>query len=1308
MKLKLLFFFVAALALIPGLKAQEREYSFEKDTVKFTRDKLPADYKVDTRIDNMGYWRKMVEAGLVTVAPDAPVPAPVYKSSKIMGARAVYEDSPDIPVTESSTTQSENSIAVSVNGTPWVLNSNNSTPHPSTGSIYGADAFYSDDEGASWAGQYQGAGGGNSGDPVAIINRSGRWFVGFIANSGGQSVAFSDNQGTSWTVKSVASGASGFLDKNHLWVDRGETSPYEGYLYDAWMGTSGEIRIARSTDDGSTWSSATNISAGTSAGSHNQGVNIKSGPNGEVYAAWAVYDSWPSDEKAIGFARSLDGGATWEPGFRALNNIRGIRNHETDQNMRTNSFPSMTVDLSDGPNKGTIYVVWANVNTPGVNTGAGIEVYMIKSTDKGTTWSTPVKVNTDPMGTGKQHFFPWIACDAANGNLAVVFYDNRNVNANQAEAWSAVSTDGGATWIDFRVSDVAFTPQPIPNMAASYFGDYLAIDMHDGMVYPCWTDNRSGHALTYVSPYYLSGTVNGPFVAYNSHTISDINPGNNNGQLDYGESIFMGLTMENIGSDPDTNVMVTLSTTSPYITMLDSTEDYGNFESEEIKFIADGFHFMVADNVPNDYEVEFEVKAVDKNDSVFISGFKIIAHAPQLQINGLSISDPTGNNNNALDPGETAQVTISYTNIGQFPISSAISHLSTLQTFVSIANPAVTMTDIPVGGSGSATFNVSVASVPFGSAVLLQNLVNHNGQYSAEKSFAESIGLIVEDWETGDFNKFSWEMPAANGFILDNVSPYEGIYSARNKAIGNSDSAVLQINYAVMYDDSISFFRKTSSELLQDKLEFYVDGMRLGQWSGNTSWKRFVYPVKAGAHTFKWVYVKNASNAVGQDAAWIDFILFPPEQKSMAYAGNDITICEDQIVHLSGSADYYNTLLWTTSGSGHFSDATILNPDYTPSAADIAAGAVTLTLTANGPGYKSTVSDQITVTFNLKPTAFAGTDASVCAGNAYQLADASATSYQSLLWSTTGTGSFDNTASVNPVFTPGVSDVTAGFVSLTLTAESGNTCGAVTDQVDLVINPLPSLLLSGDGAICAGDSIMLSYHFTGTAPFTVVFADESTQVFDVPHAEVWMHPASNTTYAVTKVTDAHGCFADVTASVAVTVNPLPVLDLPSEAATCGSRAIVLDPHAQGASTYLWMPGGQTTATIQVDSTGFGLGDQEFSVKATSANGCAASKTITVNFYDCTGFDEEAGNVLFKIYPNPNRGEFYVSFASQQPESVKMQLVSANGAIVYTDDKILVGGSTMKKVSVKKAAAGIYLLHIINNNVEVTKEIVITK
>ena len=227
-------------------------------------------------------------------------------------------------------------------------------------------------------------------------------------------------------------------------------------------------------------------------------------PNGEVYGVWAIYDTWPQDETAIGFARSYDGGETWDDATRIIENIRGIRSSETSKNQRVNSFPVMAVDRSNGPNSGNIYVVWANIGVPGVNTGNDIDVYMIRSTDNGDTWSDPIRVNQDPSGQGKEHYFPWITCDPAAGALSVVFYDDRNVNSNQCEVFCANSYDAGETWEDFRVSDVAFTPSPIPGLASGYFGDYLGISANSGKVYPVWTDNRTGAAMTYCSPYIIN------------------------------------------------------------------------------------------------------------------------------------------------------------------------------------------------------------------------------------------------------------------------------------------------------------------------------------------------------------------------------------------------------------------------------------------------------------------------------------------------------------------------------------------------------------------------------------------------------------------------------------------------------------------------------------------------------------------------------------------------------------------------------------------------------------------------------------
>ena len=460
--------------------------------------------KVDTRIDNSYYWVEMAEKGYIDFNSEMKAPSGIYTGSKINARGVLTDDSPDVPVTEINSTQSENSVFVDPNNPDVVLNSNNSTQNP-VGSLYGANDFHSFDASESWEGQVEGAGGGNSGDPTTAIGLNGRWYVNFISSPGGMGISYSDDQGASWTAKTVAPNPGSLADKNHMWIDNSTTSAYEGNIYIAWTNFGGsndsEIAISYSSDDGDTWTTNNNISGAVSAGSHNQGVNLSVGPDGEVYAIWAIYDSWPSDESAIGMAKSLDGGVTWEPAVRAVSNTRGIRNTETGKNMRVNSFPGSTVDISNSADRGALYITWANVGTPGINTGSDIDVYVVKSSDGGATFGEAVRVNQDEAGLGKEHYFPWITSDPANGILSVVFYDDRNVNSNQAEAFCANSDDGGATWEDFKVSDVSFTPSPIPGLAGSYFGDYLGVIAQDGWVYPVWTDNRTGTAMTYCSPY---------------------------------------------------------------------------------------------------------------------------------------------------------------------------------------------------------------------------------------------------------------------------------------------------------------------------------------------------------------------------------------------------------------------------------------------------------------------------------------------------------------------------------------------------------------------------------------------------------------------------------------------------------------------------------------------------------------------------------------------------------------------------------------------------------------------------------------
>jgi len=1049
------------------------------------RNEFPPDYQVDTRIDNMGYWSKMAELGLVPVQPMyRPAPAKFTGTKVFTNKGILVSDSPDVPVTTHVNTESENSIFGDPGDKEHVLNSNNSTPQPSTGAFYGADWYHSFDGASTWSGTYTGAGTNNYGDPSVCINLSGRYFVGYIDVSYGQTVSYSDNQGTTWTVVKVANGSSSnMLDKNHLWVDNGPSSPNKGNLYDGWMSNS-QITVSRSITNGSTWEPSMAISSGTSAGSHNQGENFKTGPDGEVYCAWSVYDSWPSDEKAIGFSKSMDGGVTWSTATRILNNIKGIRNTgSVSQNMRTNSFPSMACDLSNGPHRGDLYIVWSNIGFPGINTGSTADVYMIKSTDKGATWSTPVRINQNAPDS-KNHFLPWITCDQANGYLSVVFYDGRNVPSNQAETYMAYSTDGGATWTDMKVSDVSFQPSPIPNMANLYMGDYLGITAYNGKVYPTWTDNRLGYCMTYASPITLIVPMG--FVGVIADILNDTIYGNGNGKMDYGETEMLGLTMKNTGTAEADSVTVTVTPNSPYITMIDSTEFYGDFLIGGSRTILNDFKFQVADSIPHGINVEFLVKAKDKNDSVWTTSFFLTSHAPAVTIISTSISDPApgGNANGRLDPGETVTLNILTQNTGEYDAINTVSDLFRNNPYVSIPDPSHNLGTLVPGQQVTVPFTVTVdPTAAIGSAVRFRNYAHAVTQHDT-KIWTEKIGLIVEDWETGDFSKFAWQFPDVPWTICDSL-PWERQHCAQSghlTATGVTSGLTLQYN--VLVDDSISFHRRLRSAPVVDRLKFYIDGAMVGQWTGTQqTWNYSAFPVLGGPHTFKWEFLKNDNLTSNDFAGWVDFIVFPPEYKTTVNSGGNASVCAGLSYQCNGMAVAYDSLAWTTTGTGVFNDPKILDPIYAPSPDDINAGSVILSLHAYSTLGRDTTSTMI-LSIVPAPAANAGGAQEVCANATYTAAAATASNYSAIEWTTSGDGTFDNPATLHPVYTPGSNDKLSGHATLKMSViPVASSCLLTADSLQLTINAVPTVNLGNDTAICANFHIVLDPKVTDAASY---------------------------------------------------------------------------------------------------------------------------------------------------------------------------------------------------------------------------------
>ena len=406
------------------------------------------------------------------------------------------------PFPGTNSTQSELSIDVHPLNGNIIFGSANATNWPFS-TIYGTGVYWSTNGSNTWTGFNSPPFGTNSGDPVSVIGTNGYMYEGYITNSSGQGISVSTNGGTTWTSYTVAPNPGSLADKNHLTVDKKVGSPYENRVYDAWTDFGGvndnNIVIKYSTNFGQTWSSAVNVSSTLNAGSHNQGVNVQTGPNGEVYAVWAIYDNWPGGEDAIGFAKSTNGGVSWTASrvYGALtpngNFNFGIRGYIKPTSIRVSSFPSMAVDR----NNGNIYVTWTQKGvTPA---GTDPDIVMIKSTNGGTTWSSPVRVNDDPLNNTKDQYYSWITVDQSTGHVHLIFYDNRETTNDSSGVYMSYSVDGGNSFNNYRVSDHNFRPKPISGLADGYQGDYIGVAALSTIVYPYWSDDRTGNYQGWMS-----------------------------------------------------------------------------------------------------------------------------------------------------------------------------------------------------------------------------------------------------------------------------------------------------------------------------------------------------------------------------------------------------------------------------------------------------------------------------------------------------------------------------------------------------------------------------------------------------------------------------------------------------------------------------------------------------------------------------------------------------------------------------------------------------------------------------------------
>lgn len=463
-----------------------------------------------------------------------------------------------------------------------------------------------------------------------------------------------------------------------------------------------------------------------------------------------------------------------------------------------------------------------------------------------------------------------------------------------------------------------------------------------------------------------AAALEGPYIVMEEAVVDDASA-NDNGQIDFGEVFDLDVTLKNVGADDSDAITATVTGTDSYISVQDpNTADFGPIAADATATVDNAYTFDVSDDVPDEHTAQFEMEMTDGTE-VWTSSLQLTAYAPLFATGNVIVDDAAyGNNNGNLDPGETADLYVTTYNNGHADAPTTTANLSTTSDIATITSTVHNFDTFAAQSEDQAVFTIEIdESAEIGSSVELSYSVA-SGSYEAADTYTLPVGLIIEDFESGDFSAFEWEHTgSADWFITE--SAYEGGFAAGSGDIDDDQESVLEITGNVITDGTISFYRKVSSESSYDFLEFHIDGSEVDSWSGDVDWELVEYDVSTGEHTFTWKYTKDGSVSNGDDMGWIDYITFPTmEMTSGPLSANIVAsateICEGDSVLLQANV---------SGGSGLFSYS--WSPAFTlndPDAAETwAYPTSTTTYSVTVDDGSNEVTDEVEITVYDKPAA---------------------------------------------------------------------------------------------------------------------------------------------------------------------------------------------------------------------------------------------------------------------------------------------------------------------------------------------------
>ena len=238
--------------------------------------------------------------------------------------------------------------------------------------------------------------------------------------------------------------------------------------------------FSRTTDSGKTWEPArVAYNPGTHAGTIGNIVVVLPNATHDLLDGFVLFADHKSKIRGaqIAMIRSTDHGVTWSKNATIIGQIDpsffGPVDPDNGQPIRGGDLP----DFADDPQNGNVYAVWDDDSLNGIDS-----IMFSQSTDGGSTWSAPVKINQTPtsIAPGNQQAFTATVAVAANGTVGVTYYDLRDntpapgLPTNYWLVRCSLACTSSGNWAETHVAG------PFDEEQAAFAGGYFVGD-YEGM-----------------------------------------------------------------------------------------------------------------------------------------------------------------------------------------------------------------------------------------------------------------------------------------------------------------------------------------------------------------------------------------------------------------------------------------------------------------------------------------------------------------------------------------------------------------------------------------------------------------------------------------------------------------------------------------------------------------------------------------------------------------------------------------------------------------------------------------------------------